>query len=80
MATMLPVIKQSTNKPLVSSPQRSYPAVQVQDNKATKKSLQTGSTAVVLRKMLNKKEQELQERRLAARAKLPQLTEWQTDE
>jgi len=42
--------------------------------------MQTGSSAVVLRKMLNKKEQELQERRLAARAKLPQLTEWQTDE
>ena len=78
MATMLPVIKQAANKPLVSSPQRSYPAVQ--DNKATKKSMQTGSSAVVLRKMLNRKEQELQERRLAARAKLPQLTEWQTDE
>jgi len=73
MATMLPVIK-----PLVSSPGRSCPAVQ--DNKVTKKSMQTGSSAVVLRKMLNKKEQELQERRLAARAKLPQLTEWQTDE
>jgi len=77
MATVLPVIKQAASKPL-SSPQRSMPATQ--GDRATKKSKQTGPAAVVVRPMLNKKEQELQERMLAARAKLPELTEWQTDQ
>jgi len=77
---MLPVITQAANKPVVSGPQqRAFPAVQ--GDKAAKKSKQTaGSPVVVVRQMMNRKEHELQQRRLAARAKLPQLTEWQTDE
>jgi len=78
MATMLPAIKSAASKPLVSSPRRSVPETQV--NNGTKKSKPTGPATVVVRQMLNKKEQELKERRLAARAKLPELTEWQTDE
>jgi len=80
MATMLPVIKQAANKPLVSGPQQlSFPAVQ--GDKVGQKSKQmAGSPVVVVRRMMNKKEHELQQRMLAARAKLPQLTEWQTDE
>lgn len=77
MATMLPAIKQAASKPF-GSPQHSIPATQ--RDKATKKSKQTGPAAVIVRPMLNKKEHELQERMLAARAKLPELTEWQTDE
>jgi len=78
MATVLPVIKQADSKPLVSTHQHSLTAAQ--GDRATKKCTQTGSPVVVVRQMLNKKEYELQERRLAARAKLPELTEWQTDE
>jgi len=77
MASMLPAIKQPVGKPF-SSPQCSLLATQ--SDKATKTSKKTGPPVVVLRHTMNKKEQELQERRLAARAKLPELTEWQTDE
>lgn len=77
MAMMLPAIKQPASK-LLNSPQRSLPATQ--GDKVTKKSKGTGPPVVVVRQVMNKKEQELQERRLAARAKLPELTEWQTDE
>lgn len=77
MATVLPAIKQPTSKPL-SSPQRTLPAMQ--GDKLMKKFKGTGPPVVVVRHTMNKKEHELQERRLAARAKLPELTEWQTDE
>ena len=78
MATVLPAIKQAASKPF-GSPQHSMNMPAVQVDKATKKSKQAGPAAVVVRPVLNKKERELQQRMLAARAKLPELTEWQTD-
>ena len=77
MATMLPAIKQAASKPL-GNPQHSMPVIQGDKGATTSKRM--GPAAVVVRQMLNKKEQELQERMLAARAKLPELNEWQTDE
>jgi len=77
MATVLPIIKQPASKPLASN-QCNVPATQIV--KATKKAKGTDPPVVVVRRMMNKKEQELEERRLAARTKLPELTEWQTDE
>jgi len=76
MATMLPAIKQPVSKPL-GNPQRSL--LVAPSDKATNKTKLTGYPVVVVRHKTNKKEHELQERRLAARAKLPDLTEWQTD-
>jgi len=78
MATVLPIISQPASKPL-SSPHCNVPAIQ--SDKATNKSKQTsGPPVVVAHRVLNKKEQELEQRRMADRAKLPKLTEWQTDE
>jgi len=73
MATTLPAINQPASKPLGT-------VLATLGDKASMKSKRTTPTSVFVRPKLNKKEQELQEQRLAARAKLPDLTEWQTDE
>jgi len=76
MATTLPAIKQPASKPLRGIQQHTLP------DKTKNKSKETAAPApvVVVRRVMNKKELDLEQRRLAARAKLPQLTEWQTDE
>lgn len=75
MATILPTLTSFPDK----SSLKVTPTHAVTEN-AVNKMKPVSQPLVVVRQMLNKKELQLQERRHASRSKLPELSEWQTNQ
>ena len=82
MATTLPAINSPTaGKSIHDVPVRGLTMSPTDKVSTGRKRSKVGPPKViVVRQMLNKKELELQRRRLASRDKLEPLTEWQTNE
>lgn len=64
--------------PLIATQAGKLPKSAQYENK--KHSKPVSQPVIAIRQMMNRKEVQLQERRLAARAKLPELSEWQTNQ